>query len=232
MSKRKIEATRANQARKGNAGRRPPPGYAAGGATGPGGRRRRTQLIVLVAVLAVAALAILATTVFGKGSGASFKALVASKTCVANSYKDEGHDHWQEADLQKAIKQQKYKTNPPTSGKHFIAPAALGWYLEPIPNVIQVHNLEHGQILVQYGNKVPASAIAKLKRDLEAHREFTLAAPRPSLGDKVAYTAWRHSLICTGYQTTALRGAQASWGQGRALAREPGLAKENRLPGW
>ena len=232
MSKRKIEATRANQARKANAGRRTPPGYKSGGVTGTGGRRPRKQLIVLVAVMAIAALAILATTVFGKDSSASFKALVASKTCVVNSFPDEGHTHWQQADLQKAIKQQKYKTNPPTSGKHYIAPAALGWYLEPIPDVIQVHNLEHGQILVQYGNKVPASSIAKMQRDVEAHREFTSAAPRPSLGNKVAYTAWRHSLICTGYQTTALRGAQATWGQGRALAREPGLAKENRLPGW
>ena len=90
---------------------------------------------------------------------------------------------------------------------------------------------EH-QIRIEGASGMNAEEVAKMKRDVEAHREFTLAAPRPSLGAKVAYTAWRHSLICTGYQTTALRGAQASWGQGRALAREPGLAKENRLPGW
>ena len=231
MSKRKLEATRANQARKGAAGRRTPPGY-----TGPPGRvtgkGRRGPLIVVVALIALGVLALAATTVFGKGSSPSFKALVADKTCTVHSYPDYGHTHWQELELARAVKTQKYKTDPPTSGKHYLVPAALGWYTEPIPDVIQVHNLEHGQILVQYGDKVPAGAVAKIKHDVETHREFTLAAPRPKLGAKVAYTAWRHALICNGYQTTALRGAQASWGEGRSFAREPALAKEDRQPGW
>ncbi len=49
----------------------------------------------------------------------------------------------------------KYNSNPPTSGSHYpvttgTVPAPTGVHTSPIQNEIQVHNLEHGHIGIQY----------------------------------------------------------------------------------
>src|SRR5262249_59233582 len=43
-----------------------------------------------------------------------------------------------------------YNSTPPTSGPHLPYIASWGIYTEPIPDQLQVHNLEDGGVLVQY----------------------------------------------------------------------------------
>src|SRR5581483_2784265 len=46
-----------------------------------------------------------------------------------------------------------YNSIPPTSGPHYNdagAPTPWGIYQDPIQNEVQVHNLEHGGIVIQY----------------------------------------------------------------------------------
>ena len=43
-----------------------------------------------------------------------------------------------------------YNTTPPSSGNHYARPAQVGGYTEPIKDETQVHNLEHGHVMIQY----------------------------------------------------------------------------------
>ncbi len=93
-----------------------------------------------------------------------------------------------------------YNSNPPTSGAHS-SPARWGAHAEDIPEIKQVHNLEHGGVLIQYNcARLPAgescdALISGLRRAFnqarkEIDRKIVLApygkSPRP-----VAVTAWR-----------------------------------------
>ncbi|GEM_PF-371657 len=43
-----------------------------------------------------------------------------------------------------------YNSRPPTSGCHSPGQAAYGIHEEPVPHELQLHNLEHGAVVVQY----------------------------------------------------------------------------------
>ena len=45
-----------------------------------------------------------------------------------------------------------YNSFPPSSGPHYQQPAPWGIYEDPIKQTILVHNLEHGGIVIQYGD--------------------------------------------------------------------------------
>jgi hypothetical protein len=53
-----------------------------------------------------------------------------------------------------------------------------------------VHNLEHGGIFIQYGKDVPAATIAELRAFYDGHRNGTVLALYPKLGDQIALGAW------------------------------------------
>ena len=85
-----------------------------------------------------------------------------------------------------------YSSAPPTSGPHWIAPAPWGIYSEPLPNERQVHNLEHGGIMIQY-NTENQELITQLRRFAQKQSEFPcflVVAPYPDMQFTVAVTAW------------------------------------------
>lgn len=90
-----------------------------------------------------------------------------------------------------------YNTTPPTSGWHYSgpgAPAPWGIHQEPIPDEVQVHNLEHGGIMVQYKcDRQEASCqelVKQLERIVGRYRSKVILAPYPSMQSLVALTAW------------------------------------------
>ena len=48
-----------------------------------------------------------------------------------------------------------YNSEPPTSGPHLPYIAPWGIHTRPIPNELQVHNLEDGGVMVQYNCECP-----------------------------------------------------------------------------
>jgi len=97
-----------------------------------------------------------------------------------------------------------YSTTPPTSGNHYnvnaspLVPANTGVHLNPIQNEIQVHNLEHGHIGIQYAAGLQSSvqdALASVTRD---HDTWIFMAPYPSMpsGVQLAFTSWQHMITC------------------------------------
>jgi hypothetical protein len=99
----------------------------------------------------------------------------------------EGRDHVE--DLNADVD---YETDPPTSGSHYFLPAVWGIYERPINQVQAVHNLEHGGIVIQYGDDVPDADIQRITEFYNDDPNGLLVAPLPRLGDQIALTAWTH----------------------------------------
>ncbi len=90
-----------------------------------------------------------------------------------------------------------WNTDPPTSGPHFGfnpdgSPGTVIWgaYDEPVQLARIIHNLEHGGVYVFYGDEVSDETVAELRDFYEEHRNGTVLAPYPKLGDKIALGAW------------------------------------------
>ena len=85
-----------------------------------------------------------------------------------------------------------YSSAPPTSGPHWGAPAPWGIHSEPLPNEWQVHNLEHGGVMIQY-NTEDQNLITQLRRFAQKQSDFPcflIVAPYPDMQFPVAVTAW------------------------------------------
>jgi hypothetical protein len=156
----------------------------------------------------------------GSGSAASSPAnsgaSPATSSASSNSpplfsgthFPSQGHTHLQPGEPDDFA----YNSNPPTSGPHrelftdtFISPT-------PIPKYLQVHLLEHGNVLVQYNCSCPdvASALAGIAMAYDIHlipgNELqpsiadvqngedqglaVIVAPYPQMKSKIALTAW------------------------------------------
>lgn len=97
---------------------------------------------------------------------------------------------------------QPYNSDPPTSGPHHSQSAKAGFYTEPLPDELLVHNLEHGYVIIWYncGNLASAEC-ERLQRDIQAVTQKAgnsprtgtpklIAVPRPSMDSRLALTSW------------------------------------------
>lgn len=93
----------------------------------------------------------------------------------------------------------KYNSTPPTSGCH--QPNWAPWEISdtPIPDGLQIHNLEHGGVMIQYRPDpipgLPGAHVEDLRafvQDLRQQRKYckVILAPYPGLADPIAMTAW------------------------------------------
>jgi hypothetical protein len=85
-----------------------------------------------------------------------------------------------------------YNSTPPTSGWHYAdAVAPPGISASPIANEVQVHNLEHGEIMVQYD--CPGGCpevVSALEAIVRTYPKKVVLAPYPGIGRPIALTAW------------------------------------------
>jgi hypothetical protein len=93
------------------------------------------------------------------------------------------------ADGQKATD---FNSVPPTSGQHYANPANAGIHDIPIQDEVQVHNLEHGQIMIQYTCTDCPALVEQLKPFAERYKPWVLVAPypNPNVGGRIALTSW------------------------------------------
>jgi hypothetical protein len=90
-----------------------------------------------------------------------------------------------------------WNTNPPTSGPHFgfnpdgsLGTVVWGAYTEPVQLARLVHNTEHGGIYILYGDQVSDDVVESLTSFYDRHKNGTVLAPLPKLGDQIALGAW------------------------------------------
>ena len=83
-----------------------------------------------------------------------------------------------------------YNTDPPTSGPHYPTIVPWGVHWKPIDKGFQVHNLEDGGVLVQYGCGDCPELVKKLENLVRGYPKFVILAPYPSMKHRIALTAW------------------------------------------
>jgi hypothetical protein len=98
-----------------------------------------------------------------------------------------------------------WNSYPPTSGLHFYQWVLWGDYTEPVPLIKEVHNLEHGGVIIQYGSKVGKSDITQINALWQKDPNAMLVAPLPNLGAKIALTSWGQWAECTHFNENAFK---------------------------
>ena len=86
-----------------------------------------------------------------------------------------------------------YSTIPPTSGRHWDAWAACGFYDYALPDELLVHNLEHGNIIISHNlpDEAQIAALRAAVADIPLASDFAIIRPYPALPEgMVALTAW------------------------------------------
>lgn len=84
-----------------------------------------------------------------------------------------------------------YNSTPPTSGPHIGRIAAWGVHTEPVPNELQVHNLEDGGVMVQYDCPDGCEdLVTQLAEVVSQYRDQVILAPYPGMDATIALTAW------------------------------------------
>jgi len=84
----------------------------------------------------------------------------------------------------------KWSTDPPSAGGHYPLWAVWGFYDTPVNPRRVVHNEEHGGMIIWWGDKVPDSTVAKLRAFYDESPAGMVGTPYPTLGNKIALTAW------------------------------------------
>lgn len=146
-------------------------------------------------VLVAAAIAI----VVGRGGGGdSPDEKLAAAGCTFKTYPDLGAQHVSSYDEKIT-----YNSSPPTSGAHHERPVIWGAYDTQVPTVAEVHNLEHGGVVVHYGNGVAAEMKDQLAAFYGDSPNAMILAPLATLGDKITLSAWTKLAVCDTYDAAA-----------------------------
>jgi hypothetical protein len=149
---------------------------------------RRSRLILFAVAgsgIVGLAFAIAMFVFFGGGSSSAADTLKAANCQLQEVQASASAQH-----VQNPPPRSDYNTWPPTSGKHFGTPAPWDVYREPVEQYRLVHNLEHGGIVIQYGDKVPQATVDAIVAWYRDDPNGIVIAPFPELGDKIALEAW------------------------------------------
>jgi len=84
----------------------------------------------------------------------------------------------------------KYRTNPPTDGRHYEIPDEDGAYSEAPPDEALVHGLEHGRVIVWFKPSLAESVRGELKALFDEDSYQMFLVPRSNMPYQLAATAW------------------------------------------
>ena len=139
-----------------------------------------------------------------------------------------------------------WSTDPPSAGGHYPLWAVWGFYRSPVNPRQVVHNEEHGAVVIWWGPKVPKATVDKLQAFYNQQPDSVFGTPYPSLGDKIALTAWTgdpskyyvdgnygtgHIAICSSFDQNAFAAFRSAYrGKGPegipTSANEPGMGPQ------
>lgn len=112
-----------------------------------------------------------------------------SKPLMGEKMPDEGATHVARDKAHTA-----YKSNPPTSGPHWIGVAGSGIKDESVPDELVLHSMEHGAAVVWYREDLEQVEIDKIEEAFYASSGKKIMLPRKDLDVPVALTSWGYLL--------------------------------------
>jgi Protein of unknown function (DUF3105) len=161
----------------------------------PASRRTRLWIAAAIAALLVAgAIGGIAYAVAGGDDEAPGTAGGGGGACAREEFEAQGQDHL--PDGEGPPEGFEYNSFPATSGPHDNTPAIFDVYSEPVPQRHLIHNLEHGAVVVQYGQDVPRSEIDQIVAWWNQDPTGIVVSPLPDtprareLADKITLAAW------------------------------------------
>jgi hypothetical protein len=155
----------------------------AGGGTGVD---RRLAILIAVAALGFAGLGIaIGLIVMGGSDSDSARAALEEAGCTLQTFPAQQANH-----VDRLPDGFEYNSDPATSGPHFPEWATWDVYDDPVEEIRLVHNLEHGGVVIQYGDDVPQAQVDALIDWYRGAPEGIVIAPRPDLGNVIALSAW------------------------------------------
>lgn len=98
-----------------------------------------------------------------------------------------------------------YNSSPPTSGPRLDYLADFGVHPVPVPLELQVHNLEHGGVGVQYHCREPCPELAGKLAALAAEFDDVFVAPYPFMTTLIALSAWGRLEILDRFDAAKIR---------------------------
>ncbi len=164
-------------------------------------KKDRRNRFLLGGFIGAAIIGLIVAIILASGSSTKVDVVGLNKDafgagCSAlTQFPDQGRSHIQ------SPKTFNYNSNPPTSGSHYaiagVAPTPTGVHLTPIQDEVQVHNLEHGHIGIQYNN-LPSTVQSALEQFTNARDTYVFMAPRPTLptGVQLAFSRWDQLITC------------------------------------
>ncbi|HVV56742.1 MAG TPA: DUF3105 domain-containing protein [Gaiellaceae bacterium] len=156
------------------------------------GLRHRKLLYYGAGGGAVVLVAIVLFVVLGGGGTADAKAIASAMTKAGCSYKNVTAyvPKGQGTHVNSLTAKLPWNTDPPSNGQHYPEWAVWGFYNQAVNPRMVVHNEEHGGVILWWGSQVPASTVAQLKAFYDEKPGGSFGTPYPSLGSKIAITAW------------------------------------------
>ena len=158
-----------------------------------------------------------ATSVPAPGSASPPIAQVSDGDLPGTFYPSQGHDHWDFTRLQGF----KYNSNPPTSGPHMEQFIDTYFPTSPLPAYIQVHLLEHGNILIQYNCTCPdtVSKLQSIARSFDTYSpsigleegKGVVVAKNPTIPSLITLTAWTRLLTLNKADSDKIRKFITKW---------------------
>ncbi len=163
-------------------------------------REQMNKQVLLQKIKKYAVYAVVFLVVF---AGGYWLVKEASKPQPGEFMADLGNKHIQNI----TDEHEQYNSLPPTSGSHVGGKANWGVSNSPIPDELQLHNLEDGGVMVQYnctpgkpdGESATPSAqetdtcnqlVDQLATIVKKYPDKVAMAPYPKLDSKIALTAW------------------------------------------
>ncbi|MEK7140665.1 MAG: DUF3105 domain-containing protein [Patescibacteria group bacterium] len=112
-----------------------------------------------------------------------------SKTMMGEKMADEGAMH-----VARDKSHPAYKTNPPTSGPHWVGVAGPGIKTEPVADELILHSMEHGAAVVWYREDLDQGEIDKITEAFNNSSGKKIMLARKDLDVPVALTSWDYLL--------------------------------------
>ena len=153
-------------------------------------RDRRGLWLILAAVLVLAAVAGAAAFFLLGGDESKTESVQQAMRDAGCTYRVFEGEPAGNHIANPAATPKEWNSFPPTSGPHFGQWVIWGEYDEPVRLAQAVHNLEHGGIVIYYGDDVSDEELATLRSFSRSDPTAMLLSPLPRLGDKIALTAW------------------------------------------